>query len=132
MAITLYAHDTKYGVTTLTYNSSLGTFEGCVQASPSGQCAGVNFPSFALKYQLTQTNSLTMFWQGSAIFPYCPQSSTCGSSNFNTTDVAVWGSPSVVQCTPTYKLVFPFNTATYDGQTIGYSTTDTVTILTTP
>jgi hypothetical protein len=131
MSTTLYAHDSKYGVTTLTYNTSTGCFEGCVQASPSGTCGGHPFNSFALKYQMTSNSILYMFWQTSSGTIGCPQSTNCSSSSFNYKSSDQMWEVHSYSCTP-FNFVFIPDTVSSEYGYAGYSTSDSVQILTTP
>lgn len=132
---TLYAHDSRYGVATMTYNSgSGGYFEGCIGGINhlGGSCPAVN--PIAIKYHFATRVSVTISWVSTAGGRgQCPISSTCGST-FNSTSAFIWnGGSGGVSCGPTYSTSSINSTDIFaDYSHLGYTGTETLVLKTTP
>lgn len=130
---TLYAHDSRYGVTALTYDSGTTSFIGCkggINYVTTGSCSNVS--GIAIKYQFFSRVNVKMSWvySGSGLFR-CPVASTCGST-FNADDStfgACWTNSSS-SCGPV-DATYSFNSFSAYGSYI-YSPGDTLHLKETP
>jgi hypothetical protein len=126
MAATLYAHDTKYGTFTLTYDPSTGWFKGCktVSFSAVGNCGSV--ASTAITHTLKSASLLTTSWVGGV--QQCPVTSTCATTTNQSFNWFVVSN----SCNP-FNSVFNVDMTIVGAAVLGYSAfTDSVTVNETP
>jgi hypothetical protein len=126
MPITLYAHDTKYGVFTLNYESATGYFVGCkVVAYPGlGSCPALG--SIAVRHVLVSRSTFKTYWKSAGGTLGCPVSSSCS----DTLNASFQWSAGTSQCEP-FQAQFHPDFGSGGPTYLAYGANDGVTVLTT-